>query len=296
MSLKIITHKNPDLDAIGFVYSARKKFGRDIGFELVNAPSLQQLKMPEIIVGDVGVDSHPELGYKPSLSNFDHHYGAAERSATYLFNRCHSVLSKRLVDYIDEVDTGESGGSERKSLKVVVAGVRVMCNGEDNKIIEEGCKLFDWMEDTDADPYHLTSLPSHLMGYLERGLQEIERIEREIEASEICISKKNRRIGYLISTCPIKSLVKEEMFARGIDIAIIHYPSKQTFSIGCNLQTTNDVDLEKEVASELNCLEKKKGMPKEYTWGGHPDRIGSSRERGSLLTKDKVVEVIQQNL
>jgi hypothetical protein len=116
MPSKFITHKNPDLDAIGFVYSARKKFGRHLGFELIDAPSLQQLKNPEIIVGDVGLKSHPELGHQPSLNNFDHHYGSAERSATYLFNQVYPVLAEKLVHYIDEVDTAKSHKSEQNSL------------------------------------------------------------------------------------------------------------------------------------------------------------------------------------
>ena len=93
MPPKIITHKNPDLDAIGFVYSARKKFGYETTFDLVEAPTLQHLENPEIIVGDVGLNSHPELVYNPSLNNFDHHYSTAERSATYLLKLTPSYLS-----------------------------------------------------------------------------------------------------------------------------------------------------------------------------------------------------------
>jgi len=97
MAPKLITHKHPDLDAIGFVYSARKRFGQEVDFELVETPSLQQLENPEVIVGDVGLKSHPELGYNPALNNFDHHYGSAERSALYLFNQVYHTLSEELV-------------------------------------------------------------------------------------------------------------------------------------------------------------------------------------------------------
>ena len=262
-SLKIITHKNPDLDAIGFVYSARKKFGQDVDFQLVDAPSLQQLENPEIIVGDVGLKSHPELGHRPSLNNFDHHYGSAERSATYLFNQVHHTLSEKLVEYIDEVDTSKSQESERNALKVGIAGLRAIYQGEDRKVIEEGCKVLDWIGNTDANPRHLPPLPSHMESHLQRGLQEIEQIEKEIETREVYVSEKHRKIGYFISSCPVKSLVKEEMFARGIDIAILHDPSKQAFAIGCCLQTAKDIDLGKEVASALNRLEQKKGMSKD---------------------------------
>jgi len=58
---------------------------------------LQQLENPEVIVGDVGLKSHPELGYNPALNNFDHHYGSAERSALYLFNQVYHTLSEELV-------------------------------------------------------------------------------------------------------------------------------------------------------------------------------------------------------
>jgi hypothetical protein len=291
MFSKIITHKNPDLDAVGFVYSARKKLEHEFSFELVEVPSLQQLKDPEVIVGDVGLRSHPELGYNPSLNNFDHHYGSAENSATYLFNQVHHSMSEKLVDYIDEVDTAKSRVGERNSLKVVIAGIRVIHKGRDNEIIEEGCEVLDWIENTDAEPHSLTYLPSHIEKYLHRGLQEMERIEKEVEGCEVYTSEKNRKIGYLISTCPVKSLVKEEMFAKGIDIAVVHYPSKRSFAIGCCLQTAKDVNLEDEIASELNRLEQGKGQSKE-TWAGHPDRIGSPKEIGSLLTKAEIIDVI----
>ena len=41
------------------------------------------------------------------------------------------------------------------------------------------------------------------------------RIEEEVGGYEIYIYKKNRKIGYLISTCPVKSIVKEELYAKG---------------------------------------------------------------------------------
>lgn len=296
MPSKIITHKNPDLDAIGFVHSAKKKFSYDTGLELVDAPTLQHLENPEVIVGDVGLKSHPELGYNPALNNFDHHYSTAEESATYLFNRSYPVLSQKLVDYIDEVDTAKSKGSERNSLKVVIAGIRVIHKEQDKKIIEEGCKVLDWIEGTDAEPYPLTSLPSYVENYLQRGLQEIERIEKEIEGCEVYTSEKNRKIGYLISSCPVKSLVKEEMFARGFDIAVLHYPAKRNFAIGCCLQTARDIDLETEIVPDLNSLERERGLPRGDDWGGHPDRIGSPKKTGSLLTKEEIMGIIQQSL
>jgi hypothetical protein len=46
------------------------------------------------------------------------------------------------------------------------------------------------------------------------------------------------------------------MYANGIDIAVLHYPSKH----------------------------------------GHPDRIGSPRETGSLRTKAEIIDVIQRSL
>ena len=257
---------------------------------------MEQLKNPEIIVGDVGLKSRPELGHNPPLNNFDHHYRAAEGSATYLFNQAYHTLSEKLVHYIDEIDTSKSHKAKRNSLKIIIAGIRVIHQGHDEKIIEEGCKVLDWIENTDADPRHLTSPSSYIESYLQKGLQQIERIEKEIEGCEVYASEKNRTIGYLVSSCPVKSLVKEEMFTKGINIAVVHYPSKQVFAIGCCLQTAKDIDLEKEIASELNRLEQRKGLPKEYTWGGHPDRIGSPRKIGSSLTKDEIIEVIQQNL
>jgi hypothetical protein len=292
MSAKIITHKNPDLDAIGFVYSARKKFGYDTTFELVEAPTLHHLENPGVIVGDVGLKSHPELGYKPALNNFDHHYSTAERSATYLFNHTYPVLYKELVNYIDEIDTAKTTKRARNSLKVVIAGIRVKHKSDDKGIIEEGCKVLDWLENTAADLYSLTSVPADIENYLRIGLQEMARIEKEVGGCVIYTSKKNRKIGYLISTCPVKSIVKEEMYANGIDIAVLHYPSKRTFAIGCCLQ--KEIDLKTEIATELNRLEQEKGQSEE--WGGHPDRIGSPRETGSLLTKTEIIDVIQRSL
>jgi hypothetical protein len=217
---------------------------------------LQELENLEVIVGDVGLKSHPELGYMPALNNFDHHYSTAERSATYLFNHTYPVLSKELVDYIDEIDTAKSNERARNSLKVVIAGIRVKHKGEDKRIIEEGCKVLDGLENTAADPYLLTSVPADIENYLRIGLQEMARIGKEVGGCVIYRSKKNRKIGYLISACPVKSMVKEEMYANGIDIAVLHYPSKH----------------------------------------GHPDRIGSPRETGSLRTKAEIIDVIQWSL
>ena len=118
------------------------------------------------------------------------------------------------------------------------------------------------------------------------------RIEKEVGGCEIYTSKKNRKIGYLISTCPVKSMVKEEMFAKGIEIAVLHYQSKRTFAIGCCLQ--KEIDLKKEIAPVLNRLEQKKGQSEE--WSGHPDRIGSPRAMGTSLTRAEIIDVIQRSL
>jgi len=50
----IITHSNPDLDAIGFVYSARKVFGSKVPVEC-RVPTRQELEDPTVIVGDIGL-------------------------------------------------------------------------------------------------------------------------------------------------------------------------------------------------------------------------------------------------
>jgi nanoRNase/pAp phosphatase (c-di-AMP/oligoRNAs hydrolase) len=108
----IVTHANPDLDAIGFVYSARKVFGPEMPVKC-RVPTRQELEDPTVIVGDVGRPGCEDVGYSPVLNNFDHHYSYADHSATFLFNDKYQALRQNVVEYIDAVDLkGGKEGSE----------------------------------------------------------------------------------------------------------------------------------------------------------------------------------------
>jgi hypothetical protein len=92
----ILTHPTPDLDAIGFVYSARKAFGA--GTPVVCRPPTEaELMDPAVIVGDIGRLGCEAIGYSPELNNFDHHYSHAGRSATFLFNQTYRALRDDIV-------------------------------------------------------------------------------------------------------------------------------------------------------------------------------------------------------
>ena len=99
----ILTHATPDLDAIGFIYSARKVFGAETSVTC-RPPTRAELEDPAVIVADIGLPGCEEIGHSPALNNFDHHYSHADRSATFLFNQKYGALREDIVAYIDAVD------------------------------------------------------------------------------------------------------------------------------------------------------------------------------------------------
>ncbi len=91
--------------------------------------------------------------------------------------------------------------------------------------------------------------------------------------------------------------VKEEMFALGIDLAVVYSSTKDRYSIAGNVRRGQDVRLKQEgLVKALNAAEWDRGMPREREWGGHEDRIGSPRPSGSLLTPDKVLQIVKVTL
>ncbi len=102
-----------------------------------------------------------------------------------------------------------------------------------------------------------------------------------------------RRLGYVVTRSPVLSLVKEELFATGVDIAVVHNPAKRRFSIACNLARSKGINIKEKLKPALDELERGKGLPEDQEWGGHEDRIGSPKPSGSLLTADEVLAVVK---
>jgi len=294
----IITHSNPDLDAVGFVYSARKVFGFNVLVKC-GLPTEDQLEDPTVIVGDVGLPGYEHLGYNPDLNNFDHHYSYAHRSATFLFNQKFQALREDIVEYIDAIDLWKPVREEPEAnLKVAVAGIRVQFRGADKRILDEGGAFLRWLEEAGRRPGDLSgTLPEKFQTYLRAGIAALRQIQENNRAMQRCKTGKGRSLGYVQTTFPIFSMVKEDMFARGIDIAVVHNPEERRFSIASNLLGSKGANLKKEgLVEALNQAEREKGASPDQTWGGHEDRIGSPKPSGSLLSAEEILEIVKKAL
>jgi len=293
----ILTHHTPDLDAIGMVYSAHKAFGQDVVVEC-RYPSPEELRDPAVVVGDIGLPGCEEIGHSPTLNNYDHHFSCAERSATWLFNDAHPVLRPDIVAYVDVVDT--QGGIEGAdaTLKVAVAGIRVRHDGADREILAHGERLLSWLDHGEHTPGDLSrNVPDWVQGFLRVGQNELTRIRQELAVMQMYTTDKGRSIGYLVIASPVFSIVKEEAFAQGIDIAVVYSPARQRYSIASNAYGPKQIDL-KEVGliDALNTIEWSRGLPGDQSWGGHRDRIGSPRPAGSCLTSDEILHMVKSAL
>ncbi len=58
----LLTHPAPDLDAIGFVYSARKVWGAEMP-AACRAPTRAELEDPAVIVGGIGLPGCEAIGH-----------------------------------------------------------------------------------------------------------------------------------------------------------------------------------------------------------------------------------------
>jgi hypothetical protein len=162
----IITHHDPDLDAAGFAYSARKAFGQSVPAKC-RFPTRAELEDPAVIVGDIGLAGAEEIGHSPTLNNLDHHHSQAERSATWLFNQTYHALRDDIVAYIDAVDTRGLVETTELTLNVAMAGIRVARRGECLPTLEGGSALLRWIEDSEQDPANLkVSFPDPVAGHL----------------------------------------------------------------------------------------------------------------------------------
>jgi hypothetical protein len=151
----LLTHSTPDLDAIGFVYSARKVFGAGTPVAC-RMPTRQELEDPAISVGDIGLPGCEAIGYSPTLNNYDHHYSYADRSATYLCNQTYDALRPDIVAYIDAVDLVGGQEEAEATLKAATVGVRVRHAGDDLAVLMQGGRLLRWLEETDTLPGDLS--------------------------------------------------------------------------------------------------------------------------------------------
>jgi hypothetical protein len=293
----ILTHPTPDLDAIGFVYAARKVFGPEAPVQCWT-PTRGELEDPAVIVGDTGLPGCEEIGYSPDLNNFDHHYSYADHSATYLFHQKYGALRGNIVEYIDAVDITGGQKDATATLKVATTGVRVRHAGDDLAILARGGRLLQWLEETGTPPGDISGpVPDDIQDDLRCGQAELRRIQEELPAMQRSTANKGRSVGYLVSASPVVSIVKEEMFALGLDIAIVYSSTTRRYSIAANVRGATPINLKREgLADALNAEEWRRGLPPEQRWDGHEDRIGSPRPSGSLLTGDEVLTIVKATL
>ncbi len=275
----IITHGDPDLDAVGFVYSARKVFEPSVPVEC-RRPTREELEDPAVIVGDIGLPGCEAIGHSAELNNFDHHYSRASRSATYLFNHAYSVLATDLVEYIDQVDTQPDPEAMESMLRVAMAGVLVRYsedNQKDQAVLSAGATLLACIDETGQKPGDLqATFPPEVKSYLDEGREELRKIREELRHIREDRTAAGRRLGYVVTRSPVFSLVKEELFAQGIDIAVVYNPVKHRYSIAGNLARVRGINLrDGDLVPALNESEGKRGLPAGQCWGGHEDRIGS---------------------
>lgn len=296
-TILILTHPTPDLDAIGFVYSARKACGARTPVAC-RTPTRAELEDPAVIVGDIGLPSCEAIGHSPGLNNYDHHFSHADRSATYLFNQTYDALRPDLVAYIDAVDL--VGGQEEAdaTLKAATVGVRMRHAGDDLAILMQGGRLLRWLEETDTPPGDLSSPPPpDIEDYLRSGQAELRRIRTELPAMQRATTGGGGTVGYLVSTSPVVSIVKEEIFALGLDIAIVYSSTTNRYSIAANVRGATLINLKRAgLADALNAEELRRGTPPEERWDGHDDRIGSPRPSGSRLIADEVLMIVRMML
>ncbi len=293
----LLTHPTPDLDAIGFVYSARKVFGAGTPVAC-RTPTREELADPAIIVGDVGLPGCEAIGHSPALNNFDHHYSHADRSATYLFNQKYGALREDIVAYIDALDIAGGREEATATLKMATVGVRVRHNGADGAILAAGGRLLGWLEDTGLPPGDISGpAPDDIREYLGIGQAELLRIQAELPTMQRGTTRKGRSVGYLVSASPVVAIVKEEMFALGLDIAVVYSSTTNRYSIAANLRGATPINLKcAGLADALNAEEWRRGLPAEQRWGGHDDRIGSPRAAESRLRGDEVLAIVMATL
>jgi hypothetical protein len=292
-AILVLTHPASDLDAIGFVYSARKVFGGETPVAC-RTPTREELADPAVIVGDIGLPGCEAIVYSPTLNNFDHHHSHADRSATVLFNQTYDALRPDIVAYIDAVDL--VGGQEEAegTLKAAAVGVRVRHAGDDLAVLTQGGRLLRWLEETATPPGDLSGpLRPDIEDCLRSGQAELRRIRTELSGMQRATTSGGRTVGYLVSASPVVSIVKEELFALGLDIAIVHNPATHRYSVSANVRGAEPINLKRAgLAEALNAEEWRRGTPPEQRWDGHEDRIGSPRPAGSLLVADEVRAII----
>jgi hypothetical protein len=290
----LLTHPAPDLDAIGFIYSARKVFGAGTP-AACRTPTRAELEDPAVIVGDIGLPGCEAIGYSPALNNYDHHYSNADRSATWLFNREYGALREDIITYIDAVDIVGGREAAAATLKMAVVGVRVRHNGDDAAILAAGGRVLQWLEKAGLPPNDLSDPAlDNVRDYLAIGQAELGRIQAELPIVQRSVTRNGRTAGYLVSTSPIVSVVKEEMFAAGLDIAVVYSSTTNRYAIAANVRGASPINLKREgLADALNAEEWRQGTPPEQRWDGHDDRIGSPRPSGSLLTAQEVLTIVE---
>jgi len=95
--------------------------------------------------------------------------------------------------------------------------------GADEVILERGGWLLWWLEEIGVPPDDISGpAPDHVQDYLATGQAELRRIQAEQPTMQRSTTCKGRTVGYLVSASSVVSIVKEEMFATELDIAIVY--------------------------------------------------------------------------
>jgi hypothetical protein len=142
-------------------------------------------------------------------------------------------------------------------------------------------------------------LPGELQDYARVGLEELRRIEAEVEKAIILKTNKGRQLGYVQTSSNVFSMVRETLFTKNpeLEIALIYNPSRKRYSIGSNTARAAWVNLLKGGLKEvLNQAEWNRGLSRDQEWGGHEDRMGSPKPSGSLLHPEEVIKILKKGL
>jgi hypothetical protein len=137
------------------------------------------------------------------------------------------------------------------------------------------------------------TVPDDLQDYLATGQAELRRIqEAELPTMQRITTRQGRTAGYLVSASPVVSIVKEEIFATGLEIAVVYSSATNRYAIAADVRGTSPLNLKREgLADALNAEERRRGTPPEQRWDGHEDRSGSPRPAGSRLKGDEVLAI-----
>ena len=176
-----------------------------------------------VIVGDIGLPGCEEIGHSPTLNNFDHHYSLADRSATFLFNQNTGHCARTSWPILMQLTSSGVGRRPRPRSRWRRSACSAPHRGVMGRSWHTGASCCDGLKKTGRPPHDLSGpMPADMQGYLRSGQTELRRIQEELPTMQRSTTRKGRKVGCLVSASPVVSIVKEEMFAVGMDIAVVY--------------------------------------------------------------------------